>query len=210
MQRSLIIGSCPLFSGLGEDNIRTLDLSCRERRVDKKSFIFLEEDPGSSMFILGEGLVQLYKTSEDGSETVIRIVRPGEAFAEVVLFEQNRYPVTSIALQYSELLEIPKEAIHRLLEQKAFRDDFISALLRRQRYLAQRVHEMSALDVEERLLSFFRQHYGNQKRITTDLSKKEVASAIGATPETLSRLLLRLEESGKLKWQGKLVMIGDE
>ncbi|MCK5843194.1 MAG: helix-turn-helix domain-containing protein, partial [Victivallales bacterium] len=40
---------------------------------------------------------------------------------------------------------------------------------------------------------------------TPDLSKKDIASAIGATPETFSRLLQKLEKSCDFSWKGKAI-----
>ncbi len=207
MKKASILTSCPLFADLSPAHIERLSGETRYRSISRREILFVEEDPGRSMFVLGSGAIQLYKTAEDGSETVIKIVRPGEPFAEVILFEQRTYPVTAVAIAASELLEIPKDAVRSLLAEEGFRDDFISTLLRRQKYLAQKLHEMTSLDVEERFFRFLREHYGDRKIITVDISKKDFAAAIGATPETLSRLIMRLEQAGVLEWAGKEIRI---
>ena len=43
--------------------------------------------------------------------------------------------------------------------------------------------------------------------IHTPLSKKDIAAAIGTTPESLSRLILRLSEDEVIDWQGKEIRI---
>ena len=207
MNRESILAACSLFADLSPAHLRELGDTATARSVPRKSILFVENDPGRSLFVLGAGLIQLHKTAEDGSETIIKLVHAGESFGEVILFEQPNYPVTATALADSELLALPREAVLALLRNEDFRNDFIAALLRRQRYLAQRLHDMTSLDVEERFFRFLREHFGAKQAIEIGISKKDVAAAIGATPETLSRLLLRLEQEGRLSWEGHRITI---
>ena len=68
-----------------------------------------------------------------------------------------------------------------------------------------RVLFLTQCDVEERLFLFFEEQYGRQNPVTLALSKKDVAEAIGTTPETLSRLIFRLQKEGRLSWRGRRV-----
>jgi CRP/FNR family transcriptional regulator len=149
--------------------------------------------------------VQLHKLSPDGQEVVVKVVRPGELFAEVVLFERAKYPVTAVTLENVQLLEMPRVCVRRLLGNETFRDDFIAMLIARQRYLAQRLMEQQSYDVEERLVLFLREQYGEVTEIQTALSKKAIAAAISTTPETLSRVIRRLQDRGVLTWSGRAI-----
>ena len=80
-------------------------------------------------------------------------------------------------------------------------------LMARQRYLAERIQQLTAMDVEARFVEFLREHYGEADTITPDLSKKDIASAIGATPETFSRLLKKIEKRGGFSWKSKSIQI---
>ena len=134
---------------------------------------------------------------------VIKIVQPSEVFAEVVLFERENYPVTAVALAPCEVIVFPRAEVHLLLNTPSFRNDFIAMLMKKQRYLAERIVQQQAHDVESRLLWFLKEQFGNQKVVTLSISKKDVAAAIGTTPETLSRLLLKLKKRRILTWKGK-------
>ena len=175
--------------------------------VERKSVLFMEGFSGHSIYLLGSGNIQLHKTSPEGAETVIKIVQPGELFAEVILFESDIYPVTATALVDSYLCSFSKTGILKLLSREDFRNDFIALLLGKQRYLAEKIHSLTQHDVEERFFAFLREHFGDQKEIKISLSKKEVAAAISTTPETLSRLILKLQNEGRLNWEGKKIEI---
>lgn len=159
------------------------------------------------MFLLMEGAIQLHKAGDEGRDIVIRTVKPGATFGEVVLFEQNRYPVTAVAVTASRVLGLTRRGILRLLDNREFRDDFIAMLMKRQRYLADRVRYLASYDVETRLLLFLRERYGEGDTILSDLPKKDIAAAIGVSPETLSRVIARMTRAEQLSWIARKVTV---
>lgn len=195
------------FRGLSAGSQEALSRIAFLRPVKKREILFLEGDEGHSLYLLAEGSVQLYKTSAEGVEIVIKIIDPLEVFAEVILFEQSRFPVSAVTLTESLLLQFPKRHVHTLLEERDFRNDFIAMLLRKQRYLADRIYFFSALDVEERLLHFLKEQSQGETAFSIPYSKKEIATAIGTTPETLSRLLLKLETEKVLHWEKNRIQL---
>ena len=195
------------FKGLSKEHRRELAAIGGVREVRKRDYLFHEGEQGNSMFLLAGGNIQLHKNTEDGREVVIRMIKPGDVFAEVVLFEKERYPVSARAVTSATVLSFPKAGIHRLLAEEGFRNDFIAMLMAKQRYLAERIQELTTKDVEHRFFTFLRSQYGEKKTIHTPLSKKDIAAAIGTTPESLSRLILRLHDDKIIDWQGKEIRI---
>ena len=203
MDATHLLDQATFFKGISRESKRSLAQICIPVEVRKKAVIFREGDQGHSIYLLVKGHIRLHKTAADGRETVIKIIQPGETFAEVILFEETRYPVTSVAITNAVLLKILKRDLHELLNSVDFRNDFIAMLLRKQRYLAERVRQMTSQDVEERFFLFLREHFGEKKVMETTISKKEFAAAIGTTPETFSRLIRRLTKERRLSWRGK-------
>lgn len=196
------LGRARFFEGIDVLNLQRLaDLSL-QKKSKKKTFLFHEGDPGRSIFLLVQGKVQLHKTSQGGKEMVLRLIKPGEVFAEVILFEETCYPVTAVAVVDSIVLELPREKVLKLLDDKTFRNDFIRMLFKKQRYLATKLHHLASPNLEERLFHFLAEQYDAKETIQTTLSKKDTAAAIGITPETLSRLLLSLKKRGIMVWEG--------
>jgi CRP-like cAMP-binding protein len=202
-----VIGKIGFFKGLSPAACRDLARFARVRELAKREVLFSEGRFGEAICLLLSGRIQLYKASPDGAETVIRVVGPGEVFAEVVLLERQDYPVTAVALSVSSVALLPRRDVLKLLEDVRFRNAFIATMLRRQRYLADRVRCLTACDVQERLFIFLREQYGPLQRITLDLSKKDVAGAIGTTPETLSRLIQRLQGEDLIRWRGRTLTV---
>ena len=159
------------------------------------------------MFLLARGRISLHKLSRDGREIVIKVIKPGEVFAEVTLFEKKFYPVTAVALTEVLVLKLLRRDLLDMLRQEDFRNDFIAMLLRKQRYLADKIQQLTSQDVEERLRAFLIEQYGKREQIQAEINKKQLAAAIGATPETLSRLLQDLKNRKCLTWKQGTITI---
>jgi CRP-like cAMP-binding protein len=176
----------------------------------KNTTLFHEAEPGESMFLLARGRISLHKLSPEGREVVIKVIQPGEVFAEVILFERKNYPVTAVSLTEILVFKLQRRDLLQLLRQEDFRNDFIAMLLRKQRYLAEKIQQLTSQDVEQRLRAFLREQYGEQSRIEVEINKKQLASAIGATPETLSRLLQDLGRRACLSWKRGVIITTPE
>ncbi len=196
-----------LFRGMSEDALARLLSKGRTRRFEQGDILFIEGLKGSEFFLVIEGDVRLYKTSPDGQEVSLRIIRPGEIFAEVVLFENTTYPVSSVALSPGSVFCIERSSFTGLLDEREFRNEFIALLMKKQRYLAERILYLTSYDVEERFFHFLMERYGKRDIYTVDMAKKDIASTIGTIPETLSRLILRLRNLGVLQWEGNTLKV---
>jgi len=201
------LAHCDYFKGVGDRSRAFLAAICVPRQLARKRILFHEGERGRSLFILVEGAIGLHKTSASGEIVVIKAVQPGEIFGEVILFEQDRYPVSAVAMAASRLYELPRARFYALLEREDFRNDFIAMLMRKQRYLAERIEYITAHDVEERFFIFLREHYGERRVITPAISKKDIAAVIGTTPETYSRLLARLAREGRITLRGRTICL---
>ncbi len=202
-----IIEQNDYFRGLsGSSKARLADI-CVPKVLGKKEHVFLEGDKGYSLYLCAEGAIQLFKTSEGGQDVVLKVIRPGELFGEVILFEKGRYPASAVALEKSRVYLMPKIRFHCLLEDPEFRNDFISILMQKMRYLTEKIQYLTAYDVEERFWRFLQDQFGNRDAFSVDLSKKDIAAAIGTTPETLSRLIDRLKKEGKMTWEERKIVV---
>ena len=210
MDKENILKQFGYFKDISDPSRKRLADICLAKTVEKKETIFAEGEKAFAVYCCIHGRIQLHKSTPDGKEVVIKVIKPGEIFGEVILFESAVYPVTAIALTKCQLFLMPKHQFHCLLEQQDFRNDFISVIMRKQMYLANQIKYLVSNDVEDRLLFFLRENYGEQDRITPAISKKDVAAAIGSTPETLSRVLLRMKKEETLHWEDKLIIVSRE
>ncbi|HSW37928.1 MAG TPA: Crp/Fnr family transcriptional regulator [Acidobacteriota bacterium] len=202
-----ILDHARFFEGISKSSKELLAKVCQPVERKKKAVLFHEGESGEAMYLLARGRVSLHKLSPDGNETVIKVLKPGEVFAEVVLFEKKMYPVNAVALTDVLVFRLLRRDLLGLLGQEDFRNDFISMLMRKQRYLADRIQQLTRQDVEQRLRSFLLEQYGKRDEISAEINKKQLAAAIGATPETLSRLLQELSRRKSLTWKRGTIIV---
>ncbi len=188
------------FGGLSPEIISDIAKKGRTENFSKDEIIFFEGDKGEKFFFLIEGLVKIYKSADNDREIVLRHIRPGEMFGEVILFESESYPVSATALRDSTLFSINRMMFLELFKDDTFRNYFTGNIFRKLRYLADKVAHLNAYDVEERFFLFIEEHYGIKPEIIIDLTKAEVADGIGTIPETMSRLIARLKLKELVIW----------
>jgi CRP-like cAMP-binding protein len=202
-----IIDHAKFFDGISRESKENLAKYCLPIMRSKQTVLFHEGEPGEAMYLLARGRISLHKLSPDGREVVIKVIKPGEVFAEVVLFEKKFYPVTAVALTEVLAFKLQRRDLLDILRQEDFRNDFIAMLLRKQRYLADKIQRVTSEDVEQRLRSFLLEQYGRKEQIQAEINKKQLAAAIGATPETLSRLLQDLKIRKCLTWKQGVITV---
>ena len=196
-----LLSRAGLFSGLSDDTLERIIASGNQRNVIKGGVVFCEDERGKEFFVLLQGKVRLTKSTEEGREIIVKIISPPETFAETILFENESFPVTATAIEDSRLFSISRSSFYGLLDKKDFRNEFIAMLMGKLQYLANRILYLTSFEVEERFFMFLSENYGKHERYTIDMTKKEVAGAVGTIPETFSRLLKRLKSRNILEWE---------
>lgn len=179
------------------------------KELTRKEILFFEDDPGETVFFLVSGTIKLTRTSSEGKEAIIHFVQAGELFAEILFFMQNRYPVTATALDKSVVLGFSTHGLQQMIsDHPPFTMRLIGLLSRRLKYFVHMVEQLVNADVRERFLSYLKQTAettGNPFTLT--VPKGELATLLGTTPETFSRLLKTLSDEGVLQADGKTITL---
>ncbi len=174
----------------------------------KKEIIFLEAQKGSNLYFLITGNIKLYKTNEEGKEAVIHFVEPGEFFAEIILFLENRYPVSALAIKNSYLLSIDSSKLFKLVEQSPdFAMKLIGVFAQRLNYMANIIKNLSIMDTKEKFLNYLDTIKNRDNTATLNIPKQEIALLLGIKPETFSRVLRQLSDEGAIEIHGKNIKI---
>lgn len=185
----------PLFQHLDEDSLQTLMANFRHRVVRRGQAIFLENDPGSSLFVLLSGRAQVEKGSGDDVR-VVKDLGAGEIIGEMALLEGGNRTATVRIVEDARLLELPRDSFVRCIRRSPeFALRILAALTKRLREFTEESVQLTGHQVMERLAAFL-ENAATVGEATPRLTNAEIAQRIGTTRESANRGLRRLEAAG--------------
>ncbi|OLS33630.1 Crp/Fnr family transcriptional regulator [Bacillus sp. MRMR6] len=192
---SSCITTVPVFKGMNEMDILQLQKVTKSRRFQKGEFIFREGEHSETLFVVNEGLIKLTKISAEGKEQIIRLLFPGDFFGLFSLLKDEKHYSNAETLGPTIICSIEKKDFLKTMEKNAemsFR--FLLAVNDRLYEADESVGNLSLMEVEQRLaraLLLFHDKLSKQnKTFMLPIKKKDLASLIGTTPESVSRKLL--------------------
>jgi len=203
----------PIFNNLNFDEMMEVARITSERTYEKGQMIYMAGDKGEKLYVIHEGKVKISRLSESGKEQVIRILEPGDFMGELALF--SSYPLTDNA----ETLERTTVCIIDGLAIKDLMSKYPTIALKVLEELSQRlektenlIENISLYGVEQRLVDTLLELANSKGEIVLKMSRKDLASHLGMSRETLSRKLSAFQDMGLIELIGhkKIVILNKE
>ena len=208
-----VLQQASLFAGLDDATVLEVVRRGRLQSFAEGQTIFLQSDPASGLHVVVHGRVKVFKSSSQGRAQTLMIMGPGEPVGEVAALAGDPYPASAESLEATETFYIPRQVFLDLIRNEpelALR--LLAALSGRLRSFASLIEDLSLKGVTERvavqLLALAPGCPGDQT-VELDLSKGELAAAVGTVPETLSRAFQQLSRAGAIEVKGRRVVIKD-
>ncbi len=214
MKESSYLKALPVFAALSDDLLELIARHTVEREFSRGQTIFFEGEPGEGFHYVIEGQVKIVKTSEDGREHIINLLQPGDLFAEVLLFNNQPYPATAMAVEGARVGMIRNGDLEKLvLGNNDLALQLIKALSQRLLYAQRKIKNLALDDVLSRtaevLLRLAAAKEGPENEIRLEFSRQDLASLVGTTRETLTRTLSALKKGGVIEFEGSLIRLVD-
>lgn len=211
-ERVRVLAACPLFADLAEADQRQLAGRASLRRFAGDEALIRQGAAAEGLYVVARGTVVVTREADGGRGRLLHRFTAGEVVGEVPAFAGGSYPATATA-------EGPVEAVFLL------RDDLLNLgrsrpqillgmlatlSLRLRRFVAL-VDDLSLKDVPARLAARLLDLAALQggPTVTLPMPKRTLAAELGAAPETLSRLLRRLQDEGVIAVAGRRITLRD-
>ena len=209
------LASAPLFAGL-----RPVELEALARRIKRRTYrageiVFHKDDPGFTFHIIHAGLVKIYVTSPDGGEVVLIILKPGDFFGELSLFDGAPRSASAVAMAATETLTIDRDGfLDFITEHPAASLTIFGVMASRIRRADGIIADAAFLDLPARvckqlleLSELFGREVNGAIEIELKLRQQDFASMVSATRESVNRTLSGLEVEGIIKLERQRITV---
>ncbi|MEG8946107.1 mechanosensitive ion channel family protein [Rosettibacter firmus] len=160
--RKKILKNIDLFSLLKEDELNSIATNVYIRTFRKNDVIIEEGKEGDSMFILVEGLLNVFVKNNEGLDVYVGNISAGDFFGEMSLFTGEPRSATIRARTDCLIFEIDKEIISPIIHNRnQLVEEFGRVIAERQainidRIAASQIHEKSLIrEIVDRIKRFF-------------------------------------------------------
>jgi CRP/FNR family transcriptional regulator/CRP/FNR family cyclic AMP-dependent transcriptional regulator len=205
----------PLFTGLEDEDLESLISVANRRKYPKDGVIFFENDLGDALYMILSGRVKVTILSDDGREIILAMLSDADFFGEMSLLDNEPRSATAIALRETEMVVLHQREFLTIVEKRPrVLINLLSVLSARLRKANHQIGNLALHDV-----------YGRVARILLEMASEdgtrqaggrvtfrrpthqEIANMIGATRETVSRMISDLHRQGYIEISGKNVII---
>ena len=209
------IARAPLFAALPITAIEDLTQRVTVRLVAAHHTVVSQDEPGDSMFVIMNGRIKVVIFGENGREVTLSILRPGDAFGEMALFDGEARSANCIASEPTTMLVLSRDdLLGHLANHPRTALNLLGEMARRLRRADDSIAQLALCDVNERLV---RQLVSLAREEGTETpegvlvrrrpTQQELANMIGSCRETISRAFNQLAREGLIIPRGRAMVV---
>ncbi len=216
--RREILGHATYFEGLSARALAAVDERFREQHYPQGAVICREGETARSLFFVAHGNVKLLRHSAGGDDVLIDLLPQGGLFGGLASLGLGRYPETAIAQTACCVLTVSGSDFQHLLEQfPAFTMEVLKSTSRSLNDAREAIRQLTTSPVDARiamalikLAERLGEKTGQGILIQVPLPQQDLAAMVGATPETVSRVMARMKREGLVDSGRQWVRILDQ
>lgn len=193
----------PILNHLEGEQMEEVMKVTKSTSYKKGEVLYREGDTSDSLYIVSKGKIRIYRLSESGKEQLVRILNPGDFTGELALFRESIHEAYAEAMSETDVCMISRNDLQEfLLKYPTISLKILSEFSNRLETSEKQTTRFATEKVETRLALFLAECLESGDgpvEIELPMSKKDLASYLGTTPETISRKLADLEDEGYIK-----------
>ena len=202
--------SIPYFSRLSSDELDSVKELVFEKNVERGDVIVLEGEPAEALYFVATGAVKMFRTSVDGKDQVLKIVRPGDSFNDVPTFDGGPNIASVQAMGPVSLYGILKHDLNVFFQcHPRIAINIINVLASQVRHLVSLVDDLSFRPVVGRIAKTLLEYAGDETGLGKRLTQQDMAAIAGTAREVVSRSLRALESDGVIRTDRHSIVIKD-
>lgn len=187
---------------------------CREHATGET--IFMEGDNCKGLYFVEGGMVGVRKVDFDGQSTLVRIASKGDTLGYRPFLAKQPHRAGAEVIEDARVCFIDSATVRTILQNNhELGMQFLERTARALGEAEERIFEMATLNVDTRvihLLILYHDQWGRHLedgsvQITLPITRDDMASMIGAHPDSVTRAIRQLESKGIVQVEGRTVHI---
>ena len=193
----------PIFSNLSREEMIEVANITSEKTFEKGEMIYMAGDRGDKLYVIHSGEVKISRISDTGKEQVIRVLESGEFMGELSLFSSSSLKDNAEALSKTVMCVIHADSLKDLMSKyPGISIKIVEELSNRLENVEALIENISIHGVDRRVSDILLDLADEKGQVNLNMSRRDLASHIGMSQETLSRKLRSFEEKGWIKLIG--------
>jgi CRP-like cAMP-binding protein len=158
-QIAALLAASPVFAPLTDAERSELAARVRPIALGPVERIIVQGRPGSSLFVLADGSLEVLRRQPDGTDLPVGTLAPGAVFGEMSLLTGESRSSTVRSVDDAVVYEIGKDAFRHVLETRPAIIDELAALMEQRQRASQRRAELQVAkqkvsDLSQRIRGF--------------------------------------------------------
>lgn len=205
-----ILQNIPLFNHLNDSELDLVATMSKIVTYPKNSILYYETEDTNDLLFLTDGLIKVYKVDKFDNEIFLYYIYPNSMISELSSLDANTIYCFSNAefLEESKILSIDyKKFKDSFLKQNNLSMQLINELIIKNQQLQCIVNRELVFDATSKVAYML----NSDLEMFNKLKRNEAAFLLHIQPETLSRVLKRLQRNGTIEIiKGKVNILNNE
>ncbi|MDP4096776.1 Crp/Fnr family transcriptional regulator [Paenibacillus sp. P96] len=187
----------------------------KDRHIPEGAHLFWEGDTSDKIFYLKQGRVKITKTTDEGKELILYMYQTGDLISQADPFFGTKHSFSAEVLEDSDVGVIDHHDLELLICQHCdFAIDFLKWMGAHHRITQTKFRDLmlygkpgALCSTLIRLYNTYGEPHGEDVVINKKITHTDLSNMIGATRESVNRMLSDLRKKGAVDYAGGLIVI---
>jgi len=206
------------LSALSDNDVSQFNskITCRRYKVGET--LFMQDEPCKGLYFIEQGLIAVRKVDKDGRTAVVRLGFNGDTLGYRPMLAKERHRASADVIKAATVCFMDTKTMMEILHHNPeLGIKFLERTAKALGDVEERFFEVAALNVRVRLVHLILLLSDRFGVVSDDgllilelpLTRRDMASMIGAQPESVSRTIHDLQVEGLASFSGRYVHVAE-
>lgn len=212
-----LLEELPFFKDLDITALNKIAPLFQVKKFKKGAILFLEGDEGHDFYVIKSGVIKIY-SFEGVRKVILAFFRDGDYFGEMALIKKGLVrSATAETVEATVVYVLKREDFENLLDNNnKLTQSLLYSTMERLRKANEQIQDLTFLNVRTRIFKMLirlSNEHGIKKTsgvlINLKLTHQQIADMVGAVRETVTKVLLELQEEDVISVNRKKILINN-